>query len=216
MKTLFKTVVGAHIWHMEHEGSDTDIFECYQTPTIDLLRGKGGIRSFFEPHQTGNRDIAQHELQTVVNQLLKGNLNFVLGVMSPIRECSSDTHIQLIDLFLKHPPKNLYHSLRGMAIHNVKLYQDELDYRTKKVNTILRILRLGIAYLTSGDLKFEPYYGTRSEIDSNIKALDEAYKVSALEEKLPEDKLRNILYNARIKDLNEENDCSYICDKYEP
>lgn len=206
MKTLFKTVVGAHIWHMEHEGSDTDVFECYQTPTIDLLRGEGGIRSFFEPHKTGNRDVAQHEIQTVVTQLLKGNLNFVLGVMSPIVEQTSDTHMELIDLFSKHPPKNLYHSLRGMAVHNVKLYQDELDYRPKKVNTILRILRMGISYLTSGDLKFEPYYGNRSEIDLNLKALDEAYKASTLEERIPEAPLRGILLKTRLEDLDERGD----------
>ncbi len=215
MKTLFKTVVGAHIWSIQHEGSDPDVFECYQTPTIDLLRGEGGIRSFFEPKQEGNRDIAKHELQTVVNQLLKGNLNFVLGVMSPIVEQTSPVHKELIDLFKKHPPRNLYHSCRGMAVHNVKLYQDELDFRPKKVNMILRLLRMGISYLNTGNLFFEPYKGNRSEIDLLLKSLNEAYKLSKLEETLPERRLRNILYNARVRDLNEENDCSYICDKWQ-
>jgi len=162
MKVLFKTVTGAHIWSMEHKGSDTDVFECYQTPTLDLLRGTGGIRSFFEPHKESNRDIARHEIQTVVNQLLKGNLNFVIGVMSPIVEQTSPVHKELVDLFTKHPPRNLYHSCRGMAVHNVKLYQDELDFRPKKVNMILRLLRMGISYLNTGNLFFEPYKGNRS------------------------------------------------------
>jgi len=201
MKVLFKTVTGAHIWSMEHKGSDTDIFECYQTPTLDLLRGTGGIRSFFEPHKESNRDIARHEIQTVVNQLLKGNLNFVIGVMSPIVEQTSPVHKELVDLFTKHPPRNLYHSCRGMAVHNVKLYQDELDFRPKKVNMILRLLRMGISYLNTGNLFFEPYKGNRSEIDPLLKSLDEAYKISTLEERLPEDVLRGILLNARLEDL---------------
>ncbi len=166
-----------------------------------MLRGTGGIRSFFEPHKESNRDIARHEIQTVVNQLLKGNLNFVIGVMSPIVEQTSPVHKELVDLFTKHPPRNLYHSCRGMAVHNVKLYQDELDFRPKKVNMILRLLRMGISYLNTGNLFFEPYKGNRSEIDPLLKSLDEAYKISTLEERLPEDVLRGILLNARLEDL---------------
>ena len=210
MKTLFKTVTGAHIWHMEHEGSDTDVFECYQTPTSELLKGEGGIRSFFEPHKESNRDIARHEIQTVVNQLLKGNLNFVIGVMSPIVEYTTPVHKELVYLFEKHPPKNVYHSTRGMAVHNVKLYYKELDNLPKKVNTILRILNFGINYLKTGKVVFEPFTGVRPQITSKLAELDEAYRTSSLEERIPEFRLRNILYNARIRDLNEENDCSYI------
>jgi hypothetical protein len=73
---------------------------------------------------------------------------------------------------------------------------------------------MGISYLNTGELFFEPYKGNRSEIDPLLKSLDEAYKLSRLET-LPEGRLRNILYNARIRDLNEENDCSYIADSSE-
>jgi hypothetical protein len=49
-----------------------------------------------------------------------------------------------------------------------------------------------------------------------LAELDEAYRTSSLEERIPEFRLRNILYNARIRDLNEENDCSYIVLAPEP
>ena len=203
MRTLFRTVIGAHIWHMEHEGSDTDVFECYQTPTIDLLRGKGGIKSFFEPKQEGNRDMARHELQAVINQLMKGNLNFVIGVMSPIVERSGPVHEELVNLFTQHPPKNVYYSTKGMVVHNVKLYYKELDNLPKKVNTILRAINFGINYLKTGEVKFEPYTGVRQQIEGKLVELDEAYRTSTLEERLPEGMVRDILLRARLKDLKE-------------
>jgi predicted nucleotidyltransferase len=187
---------------MEHEGSDEDVFECYQAPTLDILRGNAFMKSTFDA-KVANQDIARHELGTVIEQLLKGNLNFVVGVMSPIVEETSETHKDLIALFRAMPPKNLYHSVRGMAVHNVKLYQDELDFKPKKVNAILRLLFMGEAYLRSGVLLFEPYYGTRSEIDPMLERLDKAYQDSPLIDQIPELLLRDILLKARLVNLGE-------------
>jgi len=208
LNILFRTVVGAHIWKMEHEGSDLDLFEVYQAHTIDILAGTANLKSTFEVKKGENVDRASHELQTVVAQLLKGNVNFTFGVMSPIVKASGGIHEELKYLIEKHPYKNLYHSIRGMSVHNYKLYQKEGKLENpKKVNGVLRVLQLGIYYLETGKLYFNPYYnGHHSEIEPAIKRLDEAYEASTLEEKIPEDLLRGILVRARLEDLDNRGD----------
>jgi predicted nucleotidyltransferase len=208
MNILFRTVVGAHIWKMEHSGSDLDLFEVFQVPTLDLLAGTASTKSTFDAKKEANTDLARHELETVVQQLLRGNVNFTFGIMSPIVQQTSNVHIDLINLILNHPYKNLYHSIRGMAVHNYKLYEKEGKLENpKKVNGILRVLDLGTIYLLTGDLHFKPHTnGHRSEIEPAIARLDEAYEASTLEEKIPEDLLRGILVRARLEDLDNRGD----------
>ena len=65
-KILWQTNVGSHMWGMEHDGSDYDIFECFMVSPIDILRGKADVRS--ESVTEANVDYAVHEIGTIVNQ----------------------------------------------------------------------------------------------------------------------------------------------------
>ena len=79
---LFETVVGSHAWNMNKPTSDIDIFQIYQVPTKDILSGILRQNSHFTKGE--DKDESRHEIGVVIEQLLKGNFNFVVGICSPI------------------------------------------------------------------------------------------------------------------------------------
>jgi hypothetical protein len=86
---LSVTNVGSHMWKMNHENSDTDLFQIYVADTKQILRGEFDfIHSSSETNngKTGKYkvEIVRHEIGKVISELLDGNVNFLWGVMSPI------------------------------------------------------------------------------------------------------------------------------------
>lgn len=194
---LFRTVVGSHMWDMQRPESDVDYFSVFAYSTNLFLMGYHPKLSFFE--HTNKFDIHQHEIEKVISQLMSGNINFIFGVMSPIIVKSSIYHKELRGILLKYPPKNAYNSIRGLAIHNYKIYIEKgRDPSERRMNKILRVLQFGITMLRTGKYEFKPYYGgTPNKVLEMIKALDKAYKESTLVEAIPEDILRDLLYKVR-------------------
>jgi hypothetical protein len=86
---LSVTNVGSHMWKMNHENSDTDLFQIYVTDTKELLRGNFDYVHSSSSSNNGKQgkekvEIVRHELQKVIVELIDGNVNFLWGVMSPI------------------------------------------------------------------------------------------------------------------------------------
>ena len=88
MNIIAKTTVGSHVWNMNHKGSDIDLFQIYVEPTRDILDGTAKKRSYFK--QIGEKDDAIHEVEKVVTLLLAGNINFIIGVLSPLVQTTLD------------------------------------------------------------------------------------------------------------------------------
>jgi len=198
---LFVTKVGSHVWRMDTEKSDTDLFQVYVTPTKDILRGKANTKSkFIHGHDA---DLAVHEVGTVIEQLLKGNLNFIIGVMSPLIVETSKEHQELREIVSRNLAKNCYHSIRGMAIHNYKKYiETGRDVSENRCNKIIRVLRFGTTLLEDGEIVFEPSStGTPNAILGWLNALDGAYNSSSLPEKPNEEEYREWLLKVRLKYL---------------
>lgn len=225
MKTLFKTTVGSHAWDMQRPDSDIDTFEGYIVPTKDILSGILRQNSHFTAGEV--KDESRHEIGVIVEQLLKGNFNFLVGVCSPIIDEDKCGYLkELKDITERNLAKNIYHSTRGMAIHNYNKYfinnghrklsfingeiqfiepkkvysQEELQ---KKTNQIVRSLMFGYWILNHNEIK---YYNITdqetSEIQYWMNRLDEAYKLSELPEKPDPTEFRNFLYKIRIDELN--------------
>ena len=115
---LFTTEIGSTIWQMRHPKSDTDLFRVYVASTEEILKGTPNTKSKFT--QEDNTDIALHEIGKVVEQLLKGNFNFLVGVMSPltvsvIRQPLKRFYLKLEDIVKENVSKNWYHSIHGLA-----------------------------------------------------------------------------------------------------
>lgn len=198
MKLLSRTMVGSHIWKMDTSESDKDYFDIYLEATEDIFRGIARFKSkhYKEPL---NVDIVTHELSHVIGQLLKGNINFLIGVASPIVINSNEWFEELRDITLRNVSQNTYHSIRGLAIHNYEKYiDDRRGISIRKANQILRILEFGINLLKYRKLKFDAFTGGTPElIELKVKELKDVFENSTIPEKPDEDAFRDYLLKMR-------------------
>jgi len=81
-RMLLRTEVGSHMWRMNRPNSDDDYFEVYLGSTRHILLG-GSFRLTQGRDELGRLDWSCHELGVMVEQLIKGNINFIIGVNSP-------------------------------------------------------------------------------------------------------------------------------------
>jgi len=200
-----QTNIGSHMWNMEHSESDIDIFEIYMEDTRKILLGQ-------EPksycNQTEEKDISGHEIGKVVNMILKGNINFIWGVFSPIVYADTIHFKELRDLSNMNHSKQIYYSINGMAIHNLKRLKEE-GLTEKKAKTIARTIQFGIDYLNGGGIKYTnfnykqfptDYKSIIDYLEMQLDELNEAKSQSKLPEE-PENKalLNEWLINKRIE-----------------
>lgn len=196
---LFSTIIGSHVWDMNTKMSDTDIFEAYVAPTKDILKGIANTKS--NSIQQGGNDIVQHEIGKILDQLLKGNVNFIIGVMSPLSITGRKIYRQeLMDIVATHMAKNCYYSIHDMAQHNHKKYiESEKDTSERRCNKILRVLKFGQRMLMGEGFLFEKVEaGTPEQTTMQIKRLDAALDILTLPEKPYEEPFRDWLYQVRL------------------
>ena len=204
-KELFITNVGSHMWGMNRPDSDIDLFIVYQAPSTDFLVGKAHTNS----HRSMNENIdrVSFELGHVVSQLLKGNINYLWGVMSPKIIKDWDRLQSLRELTTKNLSKQLYHSVHGLGLHNYKKYvESEKDPTAKRCTLICRSLNFGTKLLTKGMFSFGPMEPcTPKDTLDHLHALDLAYVSSPLPES-PEHKreMEAWLLDVRLHKLKEE------------
>lgn len=80
---LVANISGAHLFGTASGRSDVDLRGCYIVPTSDLLR-------FSKPKDTidlsaGDAEIQFHEAEKFLSLMVKGNMNFIEEVKSPLR-----------------------------------------------------------------------------------------------------------------------------------
>lgn len=172
--TLLEVVHGSHIWGMNNENSDIDIFRCYLARNNDLLLGK-------QQHSSEDKrlmpamNVQNHELGTVVEQILKNNFNYFLAVFSPI-VCFSNYRVleSLRNMATFAMSKEIYNSTHGMAAQNyMKYVVSATDVSQKRLNTICRNLQFGITLLKYGKVEFAPFTeGSADKIKELLSELD--------------------------------------------
>jgi len=143
-QTIFTTIVGSNCWGTADEHSDTDLFTVYVGDTKDVLLGKD-FKSKFESNV--NYDLSTHEIGHVCKQLMKSNINFIVGTMSPVIVATSGWHQKLREIIIANPSYKIYDSIAGMAVSNMDKYiYSEKDNSDKRRIQIMRVLQFGIAY----------------------------------------------------------------------
>lgn len=140
-KVLWTSVVGSHAWGMERPDSDWDFFEVYQAPTREFLLGRthsGGHESHGLYHDGVVWDKTSSEIGHFVNQIMKGNINFIIALMAPTTEPGTvlrgfryqrngtgtiaRVHAELQDIFRANLAKNIFPSTAGMVASNLNKY----------------------------------------------------------------------------------------------
>jgi len=198
IENLFTAQIGSHIWGMDTKESDIDLFRVYVASTKDILRGTADLRS--QSIEKEDTDIALHEAGKVVEMLIKGNVNFLIGVMSPIVVRTGVYHRALKEIVQRNISKNCYYSINGMARHNYKKYVERgLDRSERRCAKIVRVLNFGANLLKRGEFVFEPcYVASPKDIVKGLEELEEAYNASNLPEKPDENEFRDWLYEVRL------------------
>lgn len=185
LPSLYESVVGSHMWKMDHALSDLDIFYVYAEDPKRILDGTANTRSqMFQETKDGKKvDIAYHEVGHLVDQLLKGNINYVVGITTPIVRKDHPAFAELRNLMKVHAARNVYHSVRGMATGNIEKYMvKEADTSNKKCAQIIRTIRFAEILLKEGVYRYEtPPNNLRPEdVIKALAALDETFRASSL------------------------------------
>ena len=206
---LWETVVGSHIWGMDHPGSDTDVFRVYLAPSRDFLTGMARRHERGRQHtdEDTRTDVASCELGHVVAQLLKGNVNHVWGVLSPIVLATGAAHERLKELTERNLSKATFGSVNGLARHNLRRFELERQLpewkARKKANLIARTLRFGITLLREGRIEFEAVeVGCWQDCYGLLDELAEALTASPLPDKVDAAPFREFLLEVRLGELH--------------
>ena len=161
---LFETIVGSHIWNMNHENSDTDVIIGFIIPTKRILRGYHTYRPKQIQDRILKKDYVIFEVEHIINQLIKGNLNFLVATMSPIVLKTSKYHRKLKKIVEDNIAKNCFHSIFGMAKHNYRKFIMRLRDR---VAIVTAAAGAGIGQATARALAREGALTVVSDIHAN-------------------------------------------------
>jgi hypothetical protein len=188
---------------MNHEGSDYDYFICYVASSKDILLGtKNATKSEFINYDEKDVDESWHEIGTLVDGLIDGNWNYLLGVLA-IKIYGGEDYEWLLDFVKNHPAKNFYHAINGMALQNYKKYiVNGKDASPERIKKIVRTIEFGIKYLKDGTIDFRPGIETTPEgILKDLDDLEKAYDSSSLPLSIPEKELKEWMLKIRLKNL---------------
>lgn len=210
MNKLWTTNVGSHVWQMNHPYSDVDLFTAYVVPTIEILSGKnhgGGSHN----SQRENVDHVSHEIEKIINELIKGNINFLVGTLSNIVLYQRDNYLKSLVCLLNEygQTKACTHSIRGLAVHNYNKYIINCNTGkkeakvTKKCNTINRTLLFGINILEENGFVFTPVINqTSTDVKNMLERFDNAVLKSTIPNKTNPSPFQEYLLKIRLDELN--------------
>jgi len=209
---IFVTEVGSRMWGMATPESDYDHVVVYQVPTARILEGRRipETRSTqqYVDEQGREMDIAYKEVGHLVAQLIKGNVNNLWTVTSPVVVEPSPVLDALSALARKSVSRASYHSIMGMAQSQ---YADATKRAAvkdpqKNLATAYRTAQFGITLLETGRLEYRPVAWTveEREVLAAFQDLIAARDASNLPEGPDEPAFRALLRDLRLRQLEED------------
>jgi hypothetical protein len=205
MKILFISCVGSHMWGMQSEESDIDLVMIYIAPTRAILRGERispTVRQQITARGGEIYDTLGWEIGHLINQLIKGNVNAIWYVTSPLVIKPSIIQEELSALVQDNLCRQTYHSIKGMAESQIKS-EEKPRIVGKGYRTALRTINFGIKLLNQGKICFSPVLHTpgAEEVMEKMGQLQEAYEASLLPDLPDEDAFREFLLRLRLEKM---------------
>ncbi|MCX6680176.1 MAG: nucleotidyltransferase domain-containing protein [Methanothrix sp.] len=205
MKNLFISCVGSHMWGMQIQESDIDLVMIYIAPTRALLRGERispTVRQQITARGGEIYDTLGWEIGHLINQLIKGNVNAIWYVTSPLVIKPSIIQEELSALVEANLCRDTYYSVKGMAQSQIKS-EEKPKMGGKGYRTALRTINFGIKLLLEGKICFAPALGTpgAEEIMEKMRQLEEAYEASPLPDRPDENAFREFLLRLRMEEM---------------
>lgn len=208
-RTDFITCVGSDMWGMGHDSSDIDLFRLRVADTHKILRGEKIHDTWkdiaYVNEQMQEIDEKAMEIGHLVNLLIKGNVNAIWAVCSPVVVLDSMILRKLRAITKANLSKASYHSINGLAYSQYKDHVKRADVMPpgKAIKSAIRTLQFGITMFQKGTVCFEPVIGTPTitDVEHQLTALKYARDDSSLPEEPNEDIFRDFLENERILGL---------------
>ncbi|NTV27626.1 MAG: hypothetical protein HGA93_02955 [Methanothrix sp.] len=205
MKNLFISCVGSHMWGMQNHESDIDLVMIYIAPTRAILRGESispTLRQQIAARGGEIYDTLGWEIGHLINQLIKGNVNAIWYVTSPLVIKPSSIQEELAALVQANLCRETYHSIKGMAESQIKS-EEKPGIAGKGYKTALRTMNFGIVLLSEGRICFEPVLQTQGaeEVMEKMRQLEVAYETSRLPDLPDEDAFRKFLLRLRLEEM---------------
>lgn len=244
---IFEGQAGSQIWRMDRKEdtptrlkSDLDLVLFYVAPTDQYLMGTAYTRT--EEHHIGSTGervphfrqfsdfeitFVWHEVGAVVQQLLDGNLNFLVYVMTPLINYRTKAFDLLRRITAETVAKNCFASIQGMAIYNYRKYiHSNADDTPSRRAKMFRVINFGEHLLRTGQFRFDPVHEvTREMVDAEFQLVPEvdrkaketvmrhrvprlarALAESPLPDKPPTKPFREWLLDLRLRYLDNPND----------
>jgi len=211
-KDLWTTEHGSSMWGMFKSGiSDHDYSTCRVVPTKNILAGYRIPETWAQTHFLKDGvdcDCSYVEIGQLINQLLRGNINYLWHVTSSIVIEDNTSNYGLLrklrQIVLNNPSKKYYYAIKGMA-GSQKLDETKRPRLAggKGYRTAARTALFGVDLLTKWEFNFKPCETIVnldvSELDVNkcLDALDQAFEDSPFPLEIDEKPFRDYLYKIR-------------------
>lgn len=207
MKILWTTEVGSYMWGMQDETSDHDYVTIFQDSTYSLLSGQR-IAATYPQKQSETVDHSYMEIGHLVNLLLKGNVNAIWSVLSPIviEIEDKEAYEELKSLVEDYKSRATYASVTGMALSNIKNSVKRKDVRppAKSLSIALRTITWGIKWLDDEvDFAAVEKNPTQDYVEKQLQSLAYAESDSILPMFPYAWPFRDYMYEIRMKELKE-------------
>lgn len=225
---LWTTEVGSAMWGMFQPGkSDHDYITVRACATRDILKGYRIHETWEQVKYMGDDEVEIDEsfieIGHLVNYLMKGNVNYLWAVTSPIviRDHPLLEHLKRI--VLNNPSRLPYHSLSGMT-KSQKLDETKRPRLAggKGYRTAARTALFGCKLLRDWTFDYKVPETlvnldiSLEDVETYTAELDNAYTESTLPDSINEENFRQFLYGVRkleengvLKDENNNSNSRY-------
>jgi len=150
IEIVFLSLCGSHLFGTASENSDYDLRGCFTYKTQDILLNPNKNNKTIE-FKCRNVEIAVHEIYKFLNLILKGNMNFIEEVLSPLNIITSETHEQIKMIASESLTKEVFPHIQGMSIHTKRHAEKECYGVAKRDLYIFRELLRGIVLFKHGN-----------------------------------------------------------------
>ena len=201
------------MWNMFRPGiSDHDHITVRQVSTKELLEGRNIPKTWEQIKYTGEDGVEVDEsfieIGHLVNYLLRGNVNYLWAVTSPIVVRDNPLLVELRKIVMENPSKLPYHSIHGMATSQ-KLDETKRPRLSggKGYRTAARTALFGIHLLENWTFDYRVPESiinldiTKEEVEKYLDKLDETYEGSTLPDIPNEEPFREFLYKVRMNGI---------------
>lgn len=195
---------------MEDISSDHDLFICYRDPATKYMSTSGfsQTRPMVKAQYLDQwYDIQYMEIGHLIRLLIKGNVNAIWAVCSPLIEDNKCEYLFMLRNVTKdNLSKASYNSIRGMAISQLNDAQKRADVRDsqKSMKTAMRTLIFGTSLLWRRGINFAPYTQnvTETMIEGQLVYMERALATSSLPDKPDAQQFEDVLLKIRHDELH--------------